>query len=618
MIYLKNTKEMQTVYIPRTELYTEQYVNPVKTYEEGFEEGYDSGIVKGIEEQKSKLETIVINDNGTYEREDGYNKVIVEVPDVNGSYDVGYADGKNDGYNEGKEDGYNDGYDEGYDVGYTDGGDNQKSKLESITITENGSYSREDGYSNIEVNVPDLNGSYDEGFEQGQIEGYNKGKNDGIEEGYVQGKDDGIDEQKSKLERIRITENRTYSRDDGYNEIDVDVKVKTKLPNGISFAESTFTDFPVDDYDWSKMYGTPMMFRNCSNLNTEPIIEKLKDGTIPSLYTTEMFEGCKVNRIENMDFNKYFDSTRMFKNVTGLEEVKNCVFPDMDKNTKYIDFLTCSNYFRLVDCDFTRVDEYHFNNIKTWYFGKFQNADMFTTLPTSTGMYGRIYVMECDKPSTLDLTKSFHTYVWYDKTKYPSWDGYSNTHEYGFYYNVISQNNLPVDITIRQGENNTTFNFEQVIPYNNEKECYYIDYPYYMEFDVYLNGERIEVLKDKFNTNIYIPSTDKGVYEGSDIQYLLYYFLSDYYLLKPEGLFVTEKNNLESQKIITPTDSIKVTVTAGRNFLYVTKNGVSKSYSLNNSNETEHIIDTSDCDFVGLALYIIDINNTYIKKIEIL
>jgi surface protein len=211
MIYLKNTKEKQTIYIPRTELYTEQYVNPVKTYEEGYNDGFDKGVDKGIEEQKSKLETIVINDNGTYEREDGYNKVIVEYQDLNGSYDDGYNDGKNDGYNEGKEDGYNDGYDEGYDVGYTDGGDNQKSKLEIITITENGSYSREDGYSNIEVNVPDLNGSYDEGYANGKSEGYAEGKNDGI------------DEQKSKLESISITENGTYTKEDGYNEIVVEV-----------------------------------------------------------------------------------------------------------------------------------------------------------------------------------------------------------------------------------------------------------------------------------------------------------------------------------------------------------------------------------------------------------
>lgn len=616
MIYIKNTKEKQTIYIPRTELYTEQYVNPVKTYEEGYNDGFGKGVDKGIEDQKSKLETIVINDNGTYEREDGYNKVIVEYQDLNGSYDDGYADGKTDGYNEGKEDGYN----EGYDVGYTDGGDNQKSKLESITITENGTYTKEDGYSNIEVNVPDVNGSYDdgykEGYKEGETDGYNDGIADGYSDGYNEGKDDGIDEQKSKLEFISIRKNGAYTKEDGYNEINVDVKLKTKLPNGISFANSTFTDFPVHDYDWSKMYSTPMMFRNCSNLNAEPIIEKMKDGTIPTLYTTEMFEGCKVKKIENIDFTKYFGCSRMFKNVIGLEEVKNCVFPDMDKNNKYIDFLTCRNYFRLVDCDFTRVDEYYFNNIQTWYFGKFQNADIFTTLPTPTGMYGRIYVMECDKPSTLNSTNS---YVWYDKTKYPSWDGFSNSHPFGFYYNVISQNNLPVDIRIKQRKNNTTFNFEQTIPYNNEKECYYIDYPYYMEFDVYLNGERIEFLKDKFNIDIYIPSTNKGVYEGSDIQNLIYYTKNDTYVIKDEGLFTTEKaNSGQQQDIITPTDSIKITVTAGAYALYVNKNGVNIYNPLNGSKETEVIIDTSDCDYIGLILYINDTNNTYIKKIEIL
>ena len=75
-----------------------------------------------------------------------YKTINVNVPDLNGSYDEGYAQGKIDGANE------------------------QKSKLESINITENGTYDREDGYNHIEVNVPDLNGSYDEGYEQGQAD----------------------------------------------------------------------------------------------------------------------------------------------------------------------------------------------------------------------------------------------------------------------------------------------------------------------------------------------------------------------------------------------------------------------------------------------------------------
>ena len=76
----------------------------------------------------------------------GFKRVEVNVPDLNGSYDEGYAQGK------------------------TDGIDEQKSKLESISITENGTYDREDGYNHIEVNVPDLNGSYDEGYKQGQAD----------------------------------------------------------------------------------------------------------------------------------------------------------------------------------------------------------------------------------------------------------------------------------------------------------------------------------------------------------------------------------------------------------------------------------------------------------------
>ena len=57
-----------------------------------------------------------------------------------------------------------------YNQGKTDGIDEQKGKLSQITISENGTYSKEDGYSEVVVDVPDLNGSYDEGYEQGQAE----------------------------------------------------------------------------------------------------------------------------------------------------------------------------------------------------------------------------------------------------------------------------------------------------------------------------------------------------------------------------------------------------------------------------------------------------------------
>ena len=102
-----------------------------------------------INEDGVATQTMTIESNGGYRvtPNDGlYVDINVNVPDLNGSYDEGYGQGKTDGVNE------------------------QKSKLESISITENGVYSKEDGYNQIEVNVPDLNGSYDEGYGQGQAD----------------------------------------------------------------------------------------------------------------------------------------------------------------------------------------------------------------------------------------------------------------------------------------------------------------------------------------------------------------------------------------------------------------------------------------------------------------
>ena len=48
-------------------------------------------------------------------------------------------------------------YEEGYQQGREDGWMEQKKKLTDISITENGTYTREDGYKSVEVNVPVVN-----------------------------------------------------------------------------------------------------------------------------------------------------------------------------------------------------------------------------------------------------------------------------------------------------------------------------------------------------------------------------------------------------------------------------------------------------------------------------
>ena len=68
-----------------------------------------------------------------------------------------------------------------YDNGYNEGEIVQKAKLTGITITENGTYSREDGYNEITVDVPDLNGDYNEGYDAGKVDGYDSGYTAGID-----------------------------------------------------------------------------------------------------------------------------------------------------------------------------------------------------------------------------------------------------------------------------------------------------------------------------------------------------------------------------------------------------------------------------------------------------
>ena len=131
MIYLKNNTETQAIYIPRQTVLGGGYIPSTKAYEKGYRDGLEDG----KEQQKDKLSSLHVAENGQYEREDGWNVVTVDVPDLNGSYNEGYEQGK------------------------TEGIDEQKGKLESISITENGVYSKEDGYNHIEVNVP----SYEEG-----------------------------------------------------------------------------------------------------------------------------------------------------------------------------------------------------------------------------------------------------------------------------------------------------------------------------------------------------------------------------------------------------------------------------------------------------------------------
>ena len=84
MIYLKNNTETQAIYIPRQTVLGGGYIATTEKYEEG----YNDGLKDGKEQQKSKLESINITENGQYEREDGWDVVTVDVHNEGGDYNT--------------------------------------------------------------------------------------------------------------------------------------------------------------------------------------------------------------------------------------------------------------------------------------------------------------------------------------------------------------------------------------------------------------------------------------------------------------------------------------------------------------------------------------------------
>lgn len=79
-----------------------------------------------------------------------------------------------------------------YEQGFEDGINYQKSKLISTAITNNGVYQREDGYSTVDVLVPqtgytqqDLDNAYASGWSAGYISGYTDGSNQSASTNYL-------------------------------------------------------------------------------------------------------------------------------------------------------------------------------------------------------------------------------------------------------------------------------------------------------------------------------------------------------------------------------------------------------------------------------------------------
>ena len=363
------------------------------SYDEGYEDGKTDGIEEGrkegIKEQKDKLESITIKDNGTYNKEDGYNKVVVEVPvpEIMPSLDIELKAGDAGTYRP-----Y--GYDAVAEINY--------SVLPNYdidqTFTENGTYEFDVpagfsgfGHATLNIDVQDLNGSYDDG--------YNDGYNDGVEEGTSNAGE--IIAQTAQV--LNITENgiysTKYSKEDDFDtkptefegnlirSVSVNVVPKVSLKTtGMKLGYGTFTEVPdfvdfegVADYtnmftscyniktipliDTSSAKEMNYMFRDCSGLITIPELDTSnvttmtgmfygcsKLSSIPKLNTSNvksmyyMFYGCyELTSIPPLDTSNVTDIDRMFYGCSGLKEIPELDCGSVTAKDKYPLYWTSNN-----------------------------------------------------------------------------------------------------------------------------------------------------------------------------------------------------------------------------------------------------------------------------------
>lgn len=211
---------------------------------------------------------------------DGFSKVEIDATPL---YDVAFGDG----------------YASGSTDGVSRGIEIQKELLESIVINENGTYTREDGYNSVVVNVPDLNGDYQTGYD----------------EGYADGVENGLAEELEKLPILDITENGEYRTINKGVNVNVVPKINV-AENGIKFAYSTFTEVP-DFYDFSNITDMNNMFANCGNLITIP---EMDTSNVTDMATC--FQNCyALQSIPLINTSNVTNMALCFQNCSALQSL---------------------------------------------------------------------------------------------------------------------------------------------------------------------------------------------------------------------------------------------------------------------------------------------------------
>lgn len=291
---------------------------------------------------------ITISKNGIYEPSEGFTgfgkvDVYVPVPEIKESDTLYLSAGDTGTYR--PEEPYDGVAEVVYEVE-----PNQNKRLEVI---ENGDYvvMPDAGYGGmglveVNVNVPDLNGSYDEGYDVG----------------YQKGVDEGVAEYVDNLPTLDITENGLYDQPSKGVNVNVTPKINP-FDYDVHFGYSTFTTLPDIFYFPEHIVHIPKyhtdfnmqgLFTDCELLDDISFMEHVTDITVHSSdsndlrFANELFNNCKslkdITPLSNIKMN-------IVDNRTYQTNPLNIKFDYMFYGTAIEDFTTLKHLFDKLDED---------------------------------------------------------------------------------------------------------------------------------------------------------------------------------------------------------------------------------------------------------------------------
>ena len=169
MIYIKNSTEIQKIYIPKNDGMPCTSSHKGSGYDEGYHDGYVDGVGEGEQAIIATFTSATITENGEYgSSASPYSSVTVSIDTAST-------------------------YNEGYESGVTDGEQNIINTFTSDTLTVNGTYgSSAHPYSSVTVDV-DLDAPYESGYTDGYASGWSSGYSSGYSSGETTGYDEGYD-----------------------------------------------------------------------------------------------------------------------------------------------------------------------------------------------------------------------------------------------------------------------------------------------------------------------------------------------------------------------------------------------------------------------------------------